>query len=76
MRCRGDLERCGDTPDPSRRDAAPTGSPRDFHGKASAASFLAAGTMIKAVLENPGRYENLNYDYDNECIRRLMISDA
>ena len=30
MRCRGDLERCG--PAPSRRDAAPTESLRDFHG--------------------------------------------
>ncbi|WP_295606517.1 hypothetical protein, partial [uncultured Lamprocystis sp.] len=33
----------------SRRDAAPTGSLRDFHGKASASGFPAAGTMIKAV---------------------------
>jgi len=42
MRYRGDLERCG--PAPSRRDAAPTESLRDFHGKPRP----AAGTMTKA----------------------------
>ncbi|WP_295608233.1 hypothetical protein, partial [uncultured Lamprocystis sp.] len=34
-------------PAPSRRDAAPTGSLRDFHGKALDSSRLA-GTMTKA----------------------------
>ncbi len=37
-------------PAPSRRDAAPTGSLRDFHGQASTSVVLVAGMKIKARL--------------------------